>query len=362
MNFYQHHLGDWAAATAHLTLVEDAVYSRMIRRYYVNELPLPMDHAEVCRLVGARSKAERSAVDSVLAEFFSLEDDGYHQSRCDAEIADYRKRQGDVDAARQAEQERMRRHRQERSDLFAGLRAHGVNIPWNAPIQRVRELAVQYGIKSTCNGPATDLQRGCNGPATANPIANNQPPITKNTHSNGLATEQQSCASFVERDDQDVLTVRALPPATAVQPLQVALQEPLRDQLQADGFKPSNAGRVCKLMRSAGIADVNPGHPRLLALIDAGISDEQFRWAAAQAVERRKGFAYALGALGGAIADASKQIPAGGVVQAMAERPPTKNEIEMFQAAPTLFKGADRERMERFMKGLSHDNAAALAA
>lgn len=358
MNFYQHHLGDWAAATAHLTLVEDAVYSRMIRRYYVNELPLPMDHAEVCRLVGARSKSERAAVDSVLAEFFSLEDDGYHQSRCDAEISEYRRRQGDVDAVRQAEQDRMRRHRQERSDLFAGLRAHGVNIPWNAPIQRVRELAAQYGIKMTCNGPATptatDLQRGCNGPAMANPIANSQPPITKNTHNNGLATEHQSRASFVERDDQDVLTVRSLPPATAVQPLQVALQEPL----QVEG-KTSNAGRICKLMRSAGIADVNPGNPRLLALIDAGVSDEQFRWAASQAVERRKGFAYALGALGGAIADAANKIPAGGVVQAMAERPPTKNEIEMFQAAPTLFKGADRDRMENFMKGLSH---AALAA
>ena len=164
MNFYQHHLGDWAAATAHLTLVEDAVYSRMIRRYYVAEAPLPADHSEVCRLVGARSKAERKAVDSVLAEFFVLEADGcYHQSRCDSEIAEYQKRQDDVDVVKKSEQERMRRHRQERSNLFAGLRAHGVNLPWNAPIQRVRELAAQYGIANPATQPATDLQRTCNG-------------------------------------------------------------------------------------------------------------------------------------------------------------------------------------------------------
>jgi uncharacterized protein YdaU (DUF1376 family) len=134
MNFYQHHLGDWAAATAHLTLIEDAVYSRMIRRYYISESPLPVDHVEVCRLVGARTKAERKAVDSVLAEFFVLEADGYHQSRCDSEIADYLRRQDGVDQVRNAEQERMRRHRQERAELYAGLREHGVSLAWNAPI------------------------------------------------------------------------------------------------------------------------------------------------------------------------------------------------------------------------------------
>lgn len=50
-------------------------------------------------------------------------------------------------------------------------------------------------------------------------------------------------------------------------------------------------------MRRAGISDTNPGHPDLLALIDAGAVDAEFAGAARSAVDRGKGFAYALGTL-----------------------------------------------------------------
>jgi len=32
MNYYEHHIGDYAEATAHLTFIEDATYSRLIRK------------------------------------------------------------------------------------------------------------------------------------------------------------------------------------------------------------------------------------------------------------------------------------------------------------------------------------------
>ena len=50
-------------------------------------------------------------------------------------------------------------------------------------------------------------------------------------------------------------------------------------------------------MRQAGIADTNPGHPDLIALADAGVTDAEVQGAAATAVERGKGFAYAVGTL-----------------------------------------------------------------
>ncbi len=86
MNFYKHHIGDYAQATAHLSFVEDAAYSRMLRKYYAEEKPLPADVKAVVRLVGARSKEEKEAVQTVLDEFFVLEADGWHNKRCDAEI------------------------------------------------------------------------------------------------------------------------------------------------------------------------------------------------------------------------------------------------------------------------------------
>lgn len=102
MNYYEHHIGDFAEATAHLSFVEDAAYSRLIRKYYAQEKPLPADVKAVQRLVGARSKDEREAVESVLNEFFELQDDGWHQARCDAEIARYQDKQAKAKRSAQA--------------------------------------------------------------------------------------------------------------------------------------------------------------------------------------------------------------------------------------------------------------------
>jgi uncharacterized protein YdaU (DUF1376 family) len=93
VNYYEHHIGDYAEATAHLSFAEDAAYSRLIRKYYATEKALPADPRHVQRLVGARTKEEREAVDSVLAEFFVLLDDGWHQPRCDSEISRFQDKQ-----------------------------------------------------------------------------------------------------------------------------------------------------------------------------------------------------------------------------------------------------------------------------
>lgn len=89
MNYYEHHLGDYAQATSHLTFVEDAAYSRMLRKYYAEEKPLPPELRAVIRLVGARTDEEREAVETVLNEFFDLESDGWHNRRADREIAKF---------------------------------------------------------------------------------------------------------------------------------------------------------------------------------------------------------------------------------------------------------------------------------
>ena len=87
MNYYSHHIGDYLSATAHLTLLEHGAYRRLIDVYYIHEAPLPADSKQVYRLVGARTKEEKEAVDVVLGEFFEKSDAGWIQSRCDREIA-----------------------------------------------------------------------------------------------------------------------------------------------------------------------------------------------------------------------------------------------------------------------------------
>ena len=58
-------------------------------------------------------------------------------------------------------------------------------------------------------------------------------------------------------------------------------------------------GEICKSMKAQGVADVNPGHPDLLMLLEAGATAAEFEGAAMTAVAKHKGFAYALGTLKG---------------------------------------------------------------
>lgn len=92
MNFFQFHIGDYAQATSHLTLVEDAVYFRLLRRYYAEESPIVDDKRQICRWVEARTDEEKQAVEDVLAEFFELRNGHWHNSRADEEIVEYQQR------------------------------------------------------------------------------------------------------------------------------------------------------------------------------------------------------------------------------------------------------------------------------
>jgi uncharacterized protein YdaU (DUF1376 family) len=87
LNFYKHHLGDYASDTLHLSWDEDCAYRRLLDAYYKREAPIPAEIRDACRLVRASTPAQRKAVEAVLREFFTLSDDGWHQKRCDAELA-----------------------------------------------------------------------------------------------------------------------------------------------------------------------------------------------------------------------------------------------------------------------------------
>lgn len=87
MNYYSFHIGDYLTQTAHLSLLEHGAYRRLLDVYYSTEQPLPVDPRAVHRLVMARSKEEKEAVDAILSEFFEQRDDGWHQHRADHEIA-----------------------------------------------------------------------------------------------------------------------------------------------------------------------------------------------------------------------------------------------------------------------------------
>lgn len=171
MNYYEHHIGDYAAATSHLSFVEDAAYSRLLRIYYRDEKPLPPDLKAVIRLAGARSKDEREAVETVLSEFFTLQSDGWHSKRADAEIARYaEKREKAARSAnarwKQCERiaEPMRSH-SERNAIAS--ETHDERNAHQSPVTRQEQKKPPDGGMSTAgeNPPTADL----GGPVPAIP-------------------------------------------------------------------------------------------------------------------------------------------------------------------------------------------------
>ena len=92
MNYYPFNIGDYLAHTAHLSVVEDCAYRRLLDMYYVTEKALPLDVAVLCHMVRADTEEQRIAVCTVLEEFFERTTVGWINRRCEREIAAYQER------------------------------------------------------------------------------------------------------------------------------------------------------------------------------------------------------------------------------------------------------------------------------
>lgn len=137
MNYYEHHIGDYLKNTAHLSMLEDGAYRRLIDAYCTREEPLPADRKACHRLARAQSKPEKDAVDTVLDEFFVLEEDGWHQARCDKEIAKFAAKVPAAEEKKENDKERQRRARERRKQLFEELASHGINMSFNATTEQL---------------------------------------------------------------------------------------------------------------------------------------------------------------------------------------------------------------------------------
>jgi len=86
MHYYQHHIGDFIKATARLTDSQSMAYLRLLWMYYDTEKPLKPDIKVLAFQIGATIEE----TELLLESFFWLAESGWHHTRCDQEIADYR--------------------------------------------------------------------------------------------------------------------------------------------------------------------------------------------------------------------------------------------------------------------------------
>ena len=175
MNYYPFHLGDYASHTGHLEPMEDLAYRRMLDAYYLRETPLPAPVPDVARLIRMRQNV--TEVEAVLNEFFLLTSEGWRHSRCDEEIAKMQDKQAASSEKVTHERDRMRRHRERRSEMFEALRNVGITPAWDISIKDLQQL-----YNANCNAPETHLKReqvvSENAPATAIPTPTPTPTPT----------------------------------------------------------------------------------------------------------------------------------------------------------------------------------------
>jgi uncharacterized protein YdaU (DUF1376 family) len=129
VNFYQLHIGDYVAATAHLSWDEDLAYRRLMDAYYAREQPIPAELAQACRIIRAEKPAHRAAVKAVLEEFFDLTDRGWVQKRCEQELERYADKRANARTAAQ----------------------HSVNA---------RRTKAERTLNGTSNGRSADVEQG----------------------------------------------------------------------------------------------------------------------------------------------------------------------------------------------------------
>ena len=148
MNYYERHIGDYLKDTAHLSLLEHGVYGRLLDVYYTRECGI--EDSTAARLVGARSKEERSALESVLNEFFALDGGIWTHSRCDREISRYQDKQRKAKASADAR--------------------------WSKD-------------KTQCDNDANAYRTQCDSDAPSNqtPVTSNKPPTPKGVALDGFA-------------------------------------------------------------------------------------------------------------------------------------------------------------------------------
>ena len=86
MHYFQFHIGDYRAATAHLSNLEDLAYRRLLDWYYDTEQPIALKDVDK---IARRIRLDPVTVETVLRDMFEAEGDLFRNSRADQEIAKY---------------------------------------------------------------------------------------------------------------------------------------------------------------------------------------------------------------------------------------------------------------------------------
>jgi uncharacterized protein YdaU (DUF1376 family) len=146
MNYYPHHIGDYAKDTRALSQAEHGAYRLLMDEAYSTENGIDAD--DIYAIACAHTAQERKNTDRVLSKFFTLRDGRYYQKRIEEEVASYRDKSAKASASAKAKWDKR-----------------------NADVMRTH-------TERNANASETHAERTCESHAPNNqePITNNQEP------------------------------------------------------------------------------------------------------------------------------------------------------------------------------------------
>ncbi|WP_432778176.1 YdaU family protein [Burkholderia gladioli pv. alliicola] len=251
MNFYKRHIGDYLKDTAHLSLLEHGVYTRLLDVYYTREAGIP--EAQAARLIGARSKDELNALEAVLTEFFELVDGTWTQPRCEREINAAGPKPEDGDAPpKTGKAARQKAYRDRRKAMFDRLASLGVTLPFDASMDELQDALLRV----------TDASR----------VMPSVMPDASRVMERSASQNQNVTATISQTPDSTSQTPDITPEVPA----------------SAGGTPPARAAELSIVMRRHSI-QASPHDPRVEAAAERGITPETLEAACIEAKGAKPG-------------------------------------------------------------------------
>jgi uncharacterized protein YdaU (DUF1376 family) len=276
MKFFSFHIGDWLPATMDMSPLEEGVYCRLLVWYYSHEQPLPLAFKDLNRIVRCRTRADREAVQTVVHRFFVVTDDGWRHDKAEAVLKTYSMGDSMRIARREANAARQRVSRQRRDAKLAAVISMGIEVPLSTSQSQLDAILCDQGVTQVVTRDVTcDINRECASDPVCAP-AINQEPIKG-------APDGTPPARARER-------VREAGGVIVIEPTDPARRHAAVAALKKGGFP---------------MADANTSDPRFLALLQAGVTDDQLRLVASEAVARAKPWGWLLAVVQGRMNDAA---------------------------------------------------------
>lgn len=145
MHYYQFSIGDYRAATMHLSNEEDLAYRRLLDMYYDTENKIPLD----TQWVSKRLRLATEVVDEVLKDMFVRHDDGWFHARCDDLIQQYHA---------MAEKNRA-------NGRLGGRKKNPVGNQLETQSEPIAKATKNYKLETINQEPVVKTQRGSRLPA-----------------------------------------------------------------------------------------------------------------------------------------------------------------------------------------------------